>query len=463
MKENVKKGLFILGFLLIPLAVHILYVFIEKKQLDRALGPAQEILISPWRGKLLAADGRVIALSDSNYTIRIDCLAMRDSSAWVNKVKETVPGLDRLFPREDTSGWLPVLLLGREHQRRYLLIADSLKKEQVDSLKTLALFSLVQGGAIIEPHPVRVHPFGALAGATIGTIREDLQRSGLEQCLDYALYGVEGRKVVRRGRFEGRYVEKVEWHLPVRNGNDVITTLLMHQQASADSVLRSVILKDARIGGGCLVVMSAETGAIRAMANLTRTENGIDEVKNIAVRWTIEPGRIADAINYAACLVQKQYGEDPQALHSFLPDFEFELDLVKNQISTAEEIRVSPLSLLTFFNGISNQGRMMRPYLVEKIVDEEGRVLTEHTPSVCREIPEAVAESLTPADNRIVKKHEGFTILSGTSHGAATCVAFPCDGPKYSIICTLFMSASSRGESPAEKAVQDLINRLQTS
>ena len=470
MNIKVKKGLLLFGFLLIPLAVQFSYDFIEEWKLDRALGPAREIKIFPRRGRLLAADGSVIALTDTSHSFHVDCIAMPDSGAWVSKAKESAPGLDRLFPRKDTSGWLPVLLLGRQQQKRYLPIADSLEKEQVDSIKALALFSLVQGGAIIETRPVRVHPFGSLAGATIGTIREDMQRSGLEETLDYTLFGVEGRQVIRKGRYEGRYVEKVVWHLPVRNGNDVTTSILMRQQVSADSVLRSV-MKDTGIGGGCLVVMSAETGAIRAIVNLTRTEHGIDEIENIAVRRAIEPGRIGDAISYAASLAQKQYGEDPQAyidrMHAFLPDFEFELDMVKNQISTSVEgIRVSPLSLLTFFNGIAKQGRMIPPYLVEKIVDEEGCVLTQHKPTICGEIPEAVAESLAQwiesvGSNRNKKKRQGVTRLSGASQEAATCVALPGDGSEYSIICALLTSALSRGESLAEKAVQDLIDILE--
>ena len=494
MKDQRKDALIIVAIILIPFAVHLGYHLIVNANIKRALGPAREITITPQRGRILAADGSIIARSDSMYTLHADC-TVRDSSYWAWKVMESAPGLDRMFPREDTSGWLPVLIHGREQQKKYLLIADSLREEQVDSLKALPLFSRSFGCAIIEAHPVRVHPFSTLAGATIGSTREDGRRTGLELFHDYNLYGVDGHKKSRSGHFEGRYFEKVEWHLPVRNGNDISTTLKMDQQATADSILRSAILKKADIGGGCLVAMSAETGAIRAIANLTRIGDRIDEAENLAIRRTIEPGRIVDIMSCAALLadahvcsvgeaassgndvarlVREHYGEDPQAyidkMRSFLPDFKFDLDLTPatwidsslKKLSSGEGMRVTPLSLLAFTNCLANRGQMVQPFLVHRIIDEEGCVLMEHTPAVFGEIPEDVADALRQW-LLSAGSVPGVALLSGVSRGAATCVAFTGEGPGYSVICTLFMDGrqDSRAGTLAERIVLDMIENLQ--
>ncbi len=50
-------------------------------------------------------------------------------------------------------------------------------------------------------------------------------------------------------------------------------------------------------------------------------------------------------------------------------------------ISTGYEIRLTPLQVLKFYNAIANDGRLMKPYLVEKIMDY-GNVVKEFKPVV---------------------------------------------------------------------------------
>ncbi|NJO86958.1 MAG: hypothetical protein HC821_02655 [Lewinella sp.] len=48
------------------------------------------------------------------------------------------------------------------------------------------------------------------------------------------------------------------------------------------------------------------------------------------------------------------------------------------------ESRLTPLQMLNFYNAVANDGRMMQPYLVEKIV-KEGKVLKAFKPTVIDE------------------------------------------------------------------------------
>ncbi|KIH78245.1 penicillin-binding protein [Geoalkalibacter ferrihydriticus DSM 17813] len=62
----------------------------------------------------------------------------------------------------------------------------------------------------------------------------------------------------------------------------------------------------------------------------------------------------------------------------------FEIDLAA--ISFGQGISVTPLQLATATAAIANGGRLMRPYLVERIIDGQGQVVREQTPTVVRRV-----------------------------------------------------------------------------
>lgn len=48
-------------------------------------------------------------------------------------------------------------------------------------------------------------------------------------------------------------------------------------------------------------------------------------------------------------------------------------------------MELSPLNLVTFYNAIANDGKMMKPYLIEAVLDEDGDVDEEFAPTVMHE------------------------------------------------------------------------------
>jgi len=50
-------------------------------------------------------------------------------------------------------------------------------------------------------------------------------------------------------------------------------------------------------------------------------------------------------------------------------------------MSTGYELRLTPLQMLTFYNGVANDGKIMKPYIVEKI-EEYGRSIEEFKPQI---------------------------------------------------------------------------------
>ena len=258
----------------------------------------------PKRGRILAEDGRPLAITAPLYDIYMDCTVRKSEfeemdnkeqrrlnklqadgkevpaakypgtaaeKAWQLKADSLSRELARLFPAKSASQYLSDILAGRENGKKHVLIRKNVNHATLNVLKTLPLFreGAYKGGLIAEEHDERIYPYDTLARRVIGYVRE-LGRIGIEGTYDYELHGTEGvewrrvtddRKYIRD--FDSTVVKAVD-------GNDVRTTLNIDFQDIADRALRRQIADDPQIRAGIAVLMEAETGAIRAMVNLSR-------------------------------------------------------------------------------------------------------------------------------------------------------------------------------------------------
>lgn len=130
-------------------------------------------------------------------------------------------------------------------------------------------------------------------------------------------------------------------------------------------------------------------------------------------------------------------------------------------MSIGYETQIPPIATLTFYNAIANNGRMMRPRFVKKII-KKGEVIAEYPPVVMREriakestlvqirriLTEVVSEGLgkkAGSDKFLVAGKTGTAQISkgalGYKSGATNYLLtfagfFPADKPKYScIVC----------------------------
>ena len=159
-------------------------------------------------------------------------------------------------------------------------------------------------------------------------------------------------------------------------------------------------------------------------------------------------------------------------------------------------LSVTPLHVATFYNGIANKGRMMKPYLVES-VEKDGKVIKKYEPSVLNNIcSPATADTVTRALRAVVERgtatrlkgaklpvcgktgtaqvvltpaerngsgdpyHDPF----GRKKNQGTFVGFfPADNPKYTILVTVYSYLSGQsfygGTKPA-LAVRDIVDRI---
>jgi cell division protein FtsI (penicillin-binding protein 3) len=137
-------------------------------------------------------------------------------------------------------------------------------------------------------------------------------------------------------------------------------------------------------------------------------------------------------------------------------------------MSIGYEIRLTPLQVLTFYNAVANDGKMVKPKLVNKIMDHGKEVKTFDTevinPSICsqptirkaQQLLEGVVEYGTAQNLRdanykiagktgtaqIANKEYGYSKKEEISYQASFVGYFPADDPKYS--CIVVVNAPSK-------------------
>lgn len=77
-------------------------------------------------------------------------------------------------------------------------------------------------------------------------------------------------------------------------------------------------------------------------------------------------------------------------------------------MSVGYELRITPLRLLTLYNAVANNGKMMKPYIVSE-VDEYGKPLHKYKPEV---IKDSICSQKTLQDIKILL---GDVIKEGTA------------------------------------------------
>ncbi|MEM9835109.1 MAG: penicillin-binding transpeptidase domain-containing protein, partial [Bacteroidota bacterium] len=124
------------------------------------------------------------------------------------------------------------------------------------------------------------------------------------------------------------------------------------------------------------------------------------------------------------------------------------------------ETRLTPLQMLTLFNAVANNGKMMKPYLVEEVV-REGEVIETYKPTIIDEkiasrktieqmqiLLEGVVERGTAKKLKTSRyRFAGKTGTSQQNYGkrrrkkeyqASFAGYFPADNPRYSCIVVIF-------------------------
>lgn len=241
------------------------------------------------RGNVYAKDGSLLATSMSKYEVRMDLVTVSDK-LFDNNVDALSDSLAK-FENKSKAEVKNRLVKARSRKSRYLLIARNLGYRDYTRLKSFPIFNkgLYRGGFISLRTRVRARPIGGVAARTVGY--DDYRgHVGIEGAYRHYLRGEDGWRLEQK-------IAKGQWK-PVQNSNekdpvdgrDVVTTM----DVSIQDITHHALLKQLEkfeADHGCAVVMERETGEIRAIANLEKSEHGgYFESRNFAIYEAHEPG-----------------------------------------------------------------------------------------------------------------------------------------------------------------------------
>ena len=262
---------------------------VDAKVINLFRPRADKYVEHPKRGKILAEDGRPLAITTPLYDIYMDCTVRKSEfvemdvkearriqrlkdkgkeapepqkkgaaseKVWRAKADTLSRQLARIFPYKTAAQYYSEIIDGRENGKKHVLIRKNVSHATLNELQTFPLFNegSYKGGLIAEEHDERIYPYDTLARRVIGYVRET-NRIGIEGTFDYELHGTEGvewrrvtddRKYIRD--FDSTMVKAVD-------GNDVRTTLNIDFQDIADRALRRQISEDPQIRAGIAVLM----------------------------------------------------------------------------------------------------------------------------------------------------------------------------------------------------------------
>ncbi len=246
------------------------------------------------RGNIYSHDGRLLATSLPNFEVRMDMRADGlTNEIFQQGIDSLAACMSGLFRDRSSLDYKKQLTAALKRGDRYFLVKKNITYPQLLQLKTFPVFRYGQykGGLIVIQSNKRTYPYKELANRTIGYMRDaTVQPVGLEGAFNSHLTGLPGKRLMQKVS-GGEFIpinDKNE--LDPRNGKDLITTIDINLQDVAEhALLKTLIANEA--DHGCVVVMEVKTGAIRAIANLGRNEEGVYwEKYNYAVGESHEPG-----------------------------------------------------------------------------------------------------------------------------------------------------------------------------
>jgi len=307
-------GLTLFAFVLIGKLIYIQF-YIGEEGVNVGSGTIiKNIVLEPSRGDIYSADGSILATSIPRYELHWDAIVPSETVFNLNK-KVLADSLELVMDRSSDE-ILKTIEKVRFNKNRYWLVAKNLSYSEYIRYKTFPIFnkSSYRGGLIAEQQIVREHPLGKIAERTIGYEKKDKNGKfitvGLEGAFSQYLRGNSGLRLKQK-------IANGQWK-PISDSNekeptegyDLHTTLDVNIQDVAHNALLTQ-LEQFEAEHGTVVVMEVETGAIKAIANLGRTQEGkYFEKLNYAVGESHEPGSTFKLMGMIAALEDKVIDAD---------------------------------------------------------------------------------------------------------------------------------------------------------
>jgi cell division protein FtsI (penicillin-binding protein 3) len=297
-------------FFLFGVAIIVKINYIQQKEGEMWEEKARKISlqyrqVNATRGNIYSDNGSLLATSLPEYRLCFDPGVSKEE-VYRTSIDSLSMLLARYFGDNTKEGYRRKINDARQSGKRYIILNKKLIRHQDKKrMMTWPIFreGRMRGGVIFEKIDKRFRPFKSLAFRTIGYLNEDDYGAGLEYSFNDVLAGRHGKALYQR-------IAGGEWkpiydgtEIRPEDGLDIVTTLDVNIQDVAESSLLKA-LKDHNADYGCVVVMSVETGEIKAISNLTKRGDSYSEILNYAVsgQGLTEPGSTFKLVSMMALL-----------------------------------------------------------------------------------------------------------------------------------------------------------------
>lgn len=232
----------------------------------------KDVTITPTRGEIYDATGKVLAKSSIVWTIAAD-----PSQITAPKAQEG----DTRSDEERRTAWVEQIsqdiadILSLDYQTVYDMLIDSdsqykVLAKQVDKpiADKIEEYASENNLAITTSQDTkREYPFGAFAASVLGFMHADgYGFYGLEKYYEETLAGTPGRLVSIKNALGNEIANDNRVEYPAEDGKSLVLTLDANIQAIAEKYLENSIQVNNVTNRGVVIIMNAKTGAILAMA-----------------------------------------------------------------------------------------------------------------------------------------------------------------------------------------------------
>lgn len=239
-----------------------------------------------------------VVLNQSKYTLFVDPLHIEDEQATAEALREVIPTLE-----------YEELIEKMQADSRFEIVRKKLTKpvmEQVEALEA--------PGVGLREQPYRAYPQGALAAHVLGFVNDEGEGVyGVEQALNDRLKGTPGQlRAITDVRGIPLAANRDNTLIEPEDGERLLLTIDVSLQKQLEDIIKDRV-ESAKADSGGALIMNAETGAVKAMANYPTYnpakyyEVSQDEVgvfQNNLAADPLEVGSIMKPLTMAAALDQ---------------------------------------------------------------------------------------------------------------------------------------------------------------
>ena len=485
----------------------------DEYRIQAANQQLKDVAVTPTRGQIYDANGKVLAKSSIVWTIAADPSQISAPKAAEGDER---PAEERRAERVRTVSADVAELLGLDEnevydklidsESQYEVLAKQVDKPVADQIKEYASENNLP--ITVTQDTKREYPYGAFAASVLGFMHADgYGFYGLEAYYEETLAGTPGRLVSIKNGLGAEIANDEREEYPAQDGNSLVLTLDANIQAIAEKYLENSVKVNNVSERGVVIVMDVNTGAILAMATkpdfdpndpmtiydpqrAALLEGLSDEEytqvqgserqrqwKNKAITELYTPGSVfklittsaaldsgvstpgtnyycggsyqvlpgtkpyscAEGANhqwqdmgkvlYNSCNIATIHEAEKMGIETFsdyynafgftektgidLPaeqapyagisyhpaDSMTIVDLASTSFGQAQ--KVTPIQMITAVAAIANGGYLVQPYIVDKIVDQEGNVVQETEPTIKRQV---ISEEVS---QQVLKMMEG--------------------------------------------------------